>query len=134
MNREEFFSDLKEKSFYSTYEYCTDGLIVLLLDILFGVGHDTFYAHHVDYTDILGILAVAPIVYILICCYKAYKRGNVKLEIRNEEILIYRKYLLSPYRIDKEQVIDVNIRETKSKTIVHIRTVKRTYKVKIHNK
>lgn len=134
MNREVFFSDLKEKYFYSNFEYFMSfSSVELLLDILFSIGYDIFYANHVDFADILGIFAVVPIVYILICSYKSYKRGKVKLEIRNEEILIHRLYLLSPYRINKEQVIDVNVRETKSKTIVHIRTAKRKYKVKIYN-
>ena len=52
---------------------------------------------------------------------------------KNEEIYVYRLYLLSPYRIDKEQVVNADVREAKRKTIVHIRTARRKYLVKIYN-
>lgn len=135
MNGEKYFSDLKEKYFYSYSEYFMSAsmLAELLLGILIGAGYDIFYARHIDYIDIILILAVAPIIYMLFCIYKSYKRGKVKLEIKNEEIYVYRLYLLSPYRIDKEQVVNADVREAKRKTIVHIRTARRKYLVKIYN-
>lgn len=129
------FSDLKEKYFYSFFEYflIASLLVDLLLGILIEAGNDIFYARRMDYIDIILILAVAPIIYMLFCIYKSYKRGKVKLKVENEEILIYRLYLPNPCRIDSEQVISTNVRETRKKTIVHIRTAKRKYVVKIYN-
>lgn len=135
MNWEYYLLDLKEKYFYSNFEYYMSFSMLadLLLGILIGVGHDIFYAHYIDFIDSFAILAMVPIIYTLFCSYKSYKNGKVKLEIRNEKILIYRLYLLSPYRIDKEQVINANVRKTKGKTIIYIRTSKRKYIVKIYN-
>lgn len=135
MNWENYLLDLKEKYFYSNFEYYMSfGMSAdLLLAILIGVGYDVFYAHHIGFIDSFAILAMVPVFYILFCSYKSYKNGKVKLEIRNEEILIYRLYLLSPYRINKEQVINAKVRETKGKTIIYIRTSKRKYTVKIYN-
>ncbi len=135
MNQEYHISNLKGKYYYNNFEYYMSFniLIDLLLGILIGVGHDIFFTHHLDFLDIFLILAVIPIIYILFCAYKLYRRGKVKLEIRNEKILIYRLYLLSPYKINIDQVININVRETKKKTIVYIRTTKRKYTVKIYN-
>lgn len=35
-----------------------------IIEYFFGVGYDIFYVHYVDFTDVLGILAMAPIVYL----------------------------------------------------------------------
>ena len=70
----------------------------------------------------------------LLCFYKSYKEGKVKLEYDNGDILLYKLYLLKPYRISKEQLVGVKIKETKKNTIINIQTKKRKYFIKIYNR
>ncbi len=104
-----------------------------LLDILIAGGSDIFNSR-LDIIVIGAFLAVVPLVYFLYCFYHSYKSGKVKLEIGNEDILIYRLYLLKPCRIKKEHVISVNTKEKKRKTIIKIRTIKRKHIVKIYHR
>lgn len=132
MSMEYYFGELEEKYFYCNFEcYMSASVLVeLLLDVFIVVGYEIFHAP-IDLIGFCAILSAAPMVYMLFCIYRSYMRGKVKLEIKN--ILIYRLYLLSPYRINKKQVIGVNIRARKRKTIIRIRTAKRKHTVKIYN-
>lgn len=126
--------NLNEKYYYCDSEYYIMGAVLaeLILDILIDVGYDIFNSH-LDFIVIGEFLAIVPLVYFLYCFYNSYKLGQVKLEIGKENILIYRLYLLRPYRIKKEYVIGVNTKENKRKTIIEIKTIKRKYIVKIYN-
>lgn len=126
---------LKEKYYYCDSEYYIMGAVLaeLLLDLLIAGGSDIFNSR-LDIIVVGAFLAIVPLVYFLYCFYNSYKSGKVKLEIGNEDILIYRLYLLKPYRIKKEHVISVTAEEKKRKTIIEIRTIKRKYIVKIYNR
>ncbi len=124
--------ELKETYHYHDSEYYVIGgvLAELLLYALIVMVYGAFVMR-IDLV-VMGVFLSIPLIYILYCFYKSCKDGKLKLKVEDGDILLYKLYLLKPYRIKKELIIELKIIESKGKIIVGVRTQKRKHKIKIH--
>ena len=127
-------ADMKEKYYYSDseYEFALEAVLLTLIETIGSVCCDIF-GTGINGSDLIAIFLAVSASYMLLCICKSYRNGKIKLEVTDKCVLRYRFFLLRPRRIDKKEIAGVTVRENKRKTIIHIRTTKKRYTVKIHD-
>lgn len=128
------YADMREKYYYSDseYEFALESVLLTLIETIGPVCCDIF-GTGINGSDLIAIFLAVLASYMLLCICKSYRNGKIKLEVTDKCVLRYRFFLLRPHRIDKKEIAEITIRENKRKTIIHIRTTKRRYIVKIHD-
>ena len=100
------YADMKEKYYYSVseYEFALESVLLTLIETIGPVCCDIF-GTGISGSDFIAIFLAVSAAYMLLCIC----------------------------RIDKKDIAEITVRENKRKTIIHIRTTKRRYTVRIHD-
>ena len=115
-----------ESELIANFSTMTEAVLGMLIFVVY-----EFFAWHLG-NVLVGIMLELGFGYLLLCCYKAYKREKVKVWIGNDAVVIYSLYRIKPRFIYKERIDDVEVSERRRKIILKFATKEKTFKVKVY--